>query len=42
MHGECKLYAEQAMNNVAGGDRRQAVDRAFTVLNEFFKSITIT
>ncbi len=42
MHDECKLSAEQAMNNVAGSERRQGIDRTFTVLNEFFKSITIT
>ncbi len=42
MHDECKLYAEQAMNNLAGTERREAVERTLAVLDEFYKAITIT
>ena len=42
MRDECKLAADQSTSTLAGEERRALADQMLSVLDEFFKGITIT
>jgi hypothetical protein len=42
LHDECKRAAEQSTSTLAGDERRDLTNLMLSVLDEFYKGITIT
>jgi hypothetical protein len=42
LHDECKLAAEQSSSTLAGDEWRALTNEMLSVLDEFYKGITIT